>query len=106
DVQVRKSIDQIDCALGGIGVETIPKEGRRPTREDRGTRVAIAPGDGHPLLIEPSRQPIEPIRPIHIVLDVFLAGPNDLDRTVDLLGDFDSTRDAVAFQPTAKTTAD
>src|SRR5262249_9146619 len=52
DVQVRKSIDQIDRALGGVGIETIPKEGRRPSREDRGTREAMVPGDWHPVRVE------------------------------------------------------
>ena len=36
------------------------------------------------------------------MFEVILSGPNDLDRTVDLLGDFDSARDAVAFQPTER----
>ena len=52
DVQVRKRVDQIDCALGGVGVETIPKEGRSPSREDRGTREAMVPSDRHPVHIE------------------------------------------------------
>ncbi|MGY4325799.1 hypothetical protein ACVWWG_000213 [Bradyrhizobium sp. LB7.2] len=39
--------------------------------------------------IKSSRQPIEIIRPIHIVLDVFLAAPDHLNRPVDVLGDLD-----------------
>src|SRR5215472_6278531 len=52
DVQVRKRVDQIDCALGGVGVETIPKEGRSPSREDRGTREAMVPSDRHSVRVE------------------------------------------------------
>ena len=40
------------------------------------------------------------------MLNVFLTGPNDLDRAVDLLSDFDSAGDAVALQPTSEATAD
>src|SRR5262249_7007062 len=54
DVQVRKKIDQINCALGGVGVETIPKKGRGPSREDRGTREAMVPGDRHSVRVETS----------------------------------------------------
>src|SRR5215471_10226572 len=42
----------IDRALGSVGVETILKEGRRPSRDDRGAREAMIPGDRHPIRIE------------------------------------------------------
>jgi hypothetical protein len=40
------------------------------------------------------------------VLDVFLPGPDDLDRPVDMLRDLDGADGAVALEPPAKTTAD
>jgi hypothetical protein len=48
------------------------------------------------------RQTIEPIRPVHVVLDIFLARPHDLDRTIDMLGDLHR----VGFQPPAEAAAD
>ena len=69
-------------------------------------REAMVPGDRHSFLIETGGDPVEPIGPIHIVLDVFLPGPDDLDRPVDMLSDLDRADDAVALEPPAKTTAD
>ncbi len=40
------------------------------------------------------------------MLDVFLARPDDLDRTIDVFGDFDSASDAVDLQPPAEPAAD
>src|SRR6266446_2374901 len=106
DVHVREGIDQIDRALGGVGVETIVKEGRCPSRDDRGASEAMIPGDRHPIRIEASGYPVEPIRPVHVVLDVFLAGPDDFDRAVDMLGDFDRARDAIDLQAPTESTPD
>ena len=39
---------------------------------------------GIPFVIETGRHPVEEIGPVHVVLDIFLAGPDDLHRTVDL----------------------
>src|ERR1700758_3783954 len=52
-----------------------------------------------------SSRPAE-IRAIHIVLDVFLARPDDLDGAVNVFGDLNGASDAVDFQPTAKPAAD
>ena len=38
DVQVREGIDEIDRALGGVGVETVVEPRRQPSRDDRGAR--------------------------------------------------------------------
>ena len=40
------------------------------------------------------------------MLDIFLARPHHLDRTVDLLGDLDGASDIVGLQPPAKAAAD
>ena len=40
------------------------------------------------------------------MLDVFLPGPDDLDRRVDMLSDLDGADYVVALEPPAKTTAD
>src|SRR5208337_5557148 len=76
------------------------------SREDRGAREAMAPGDRLSLFVETSGDSVEPIGPVHVVLDVFLASPNDLHRTVHMHGDLDSAGDAINFEPTTKTAAD
>ena len=80
--------------------------GGQPSREDRGAREAIVPGDRHSFLVEAGGQPVEEIGPVHVVLDVLLARPHDLDGTVDLLGDLDGARDAIGLQPPAEPAAD
>ena len=66
----------------------------------------MIPGYGHSLLIEAGGHPVEPIGPIHVVLDIFLARPDDLDGTIDVLRDFNSASDAVYLQPSAESAAD
>jgi hypothetical protein len=36
---------------------------------------------------------------VHIVLDIFLAGPDNLYGTLDVLGDLDSANDTINLQP-------
>src|ERR1700730_15230586 len=57
-------------------------------------------------LIETGGNAVEEIRSVHVVLDVFLAGPHDLDGAVDMLSDLNGASDTVDLQPPAKATAD
>ena len=66
----------------------------------------MIPGDRHPIRIETGGHPVEPIRPVHIMLDVFLAGPHHFDRAVDMFGDFYRARDAIDLQAPAESTPD
>ena len=61
---------------------------------------------GIPFSSRPAEIRSNQIRPIHIVLDIFLTGPHDLDGTVDLFGDLNSASDAVDLQATAEAAAD
>ena len=61
---------------------------------------------GLPLLVEPGGNAVEPIRPVHVVLDVFLTRPHDLHGTIDMLGDLDGADRAVGLQPPAEAAAD
>src|SRR5712671_199141 len=106
DVHVRKRIGEIDCALCGIGIEAILEPWRKPSRNDRGAREAVVPGDWLSVLIETCGESVKPIGPVHVVLDIFLAGPHDLDGTVNLLRDLNCANDAVALQSPAKPAAD
>jgi len=44
----------------------------------------MRPGDGHPFCIEPCGDPVVVVRPVQIVLDVFLATPDYLHGTIPL----------------------
>ena len=60
---------------------------------------------GLPFRIEPGRQPVVVVRPVHVVLDVFLAAPDDLHRSIHLLRDLDGEDAAVDLQPSAEAAA-
>ena len=49
----------------------------------------VLPGDRLALLVESGGNAVEPVRPVGIVLDVFLTRPHDLHGAIDLFGDFD-----------------
>src|ERR1700719_2015548 len=66
----------------------------------------MVPGNRHSLLIETGRNSIEEIGPVHVVLDVFLARPDDFDGAVEMLRDVDGADDAVDLEPPAKAAAD
>ena len=66
----------------------------------------MVPRHGHSVGIQAGGDPVEEIGPVHVVLDVFLARPDDLDRTIDLLGDLDGANDAVDVEPPAESAAD
>jgi len=106
DMHVREGIDQIDRALGGVGIQTIFEHRRGPPRDDRRARKTVVPGERRSFLVETGRNSVEPIGPVHVVLDVFLARPDDFDGAVDMLGDLDGANDAVDLEPPPKAAAD
>ena len=61
---------------------------------------------GLPFASRPADNAVEPIGPVHVVLDVLLARPHDLHRTVDLHGDLNRAGDAVDLEPAAEAAAD
>jgi hypothetical protein len=66
----------------------------------------IVPGDRHAFLVETGGYPVEESGPVHVVLDIFLTGPHDLHRVVDLFGDLDGASDTIDLQPPAKAASD
>src|ERR1700754_5077077 len=65
----------------------------------------MRPGNRLAGRIKSGRQPIEIVRPIHIVLDVFLAAIDHLHWTIDVLGDLDGEDRAIGFQSSAEAPA-
>src|ERR1700682_1161708 len=66
----------------------------------------MVPGNRHSLVIETRGYPVEETGPVHVVLDIFLAGPDDLHRTLHLHGDLNSAGDAVDLEPATEAAAD
>src|SRR5258708_33741246 len=66
----------------------------------------MSPGNRQALVVEPGREGVREERPVHVVLDVFLAGPNHFYGPIDLFGDLHRAGDAIDFQPPPKTAAD
>ena len=62
----------------------------------------MVPRDRSSRLIETRRYPIVVVGSVYIVLDVLLAAPDDLDGTVDLLGNFDREKGTIWLKPTAE----
>src|SRR5207244_10621693 len=67
---------------------------------------AVAPSDGHSLRIEPGGHPVVEVRPVHVVLDIFLPAVNEFDGAIDALGDLDRANYAVDFEPSPESAAD
>src|SRR3981189_3548471 len=66
----------------------------------------MVPGDRRSFFIETGREPVEESWPVHVVLDVFFAGPHELDGTIDVLGDLDRANDAIDLEPPSEAAAE
>src|SRR6476646_8778274 len=105
-MEVRKIIDQIDRALRRIGIEAVLEPRRQPSRDNRRARKTIVPSRRLSIFAESSRDPVEPVWPVHVVLDVFLAGPHNLHRAIDLFGNLNGSDDAIDIKSSSEPAAD
>jgi hypothetical protein len=62
--------------------------------------------DRHALVVQPGRQAVQVIRTVHIVLDVFLARPDDLQRALGQFGEGHRLDHVVDFQPAPEAAAE
>ena len=65
----------------------------------------MAPGDRHALRVEARGEAVVVVRPVHVVLDVLLAAPHDLDRVFGLLGNQRCLDDEVELEPSPEAAA-
>src|SRR5438046_4566722 len=65
----------------------------------------MGPGDRLALGIEAGGDAVKVIRPVHVVLDVFLAAPEHLHRPGHLLGDLHRPGDEIHLEPPAEAAA-
>jgi hypothetical protein len=103
---VRERIGQLERAIDRVGVIAVLEYWRRPARDDRRPANPMAPCHRQALRVETSRHAIVESGTIHIVLNVLLPRPDDLDRTVDLLPDGRGLRDEIHLEPPAEAAAD
>ena len=106
DMHIRQSVLQVYCRLDSVAIQAVLEGRRKPPRKNGGASQPVRPRDGLSAGIEASRDAVIEIGPVHIVLDVFLATPNNLHRPSDLLGNLHRTGDAIDLEPPAETTAD
>jgi hypothetical protein len=106
DQHVRERIGRIDGTIDSFRVQPVLEYRWIPARHDRRAGDTVAPGNGHPLRIEPSGHPVVEVRAIHVVLDVFLARVHDLHRAVDLLCHLHRANDAVDLETPAEASAE
>ena len=59
----------------------------------------MRPDDGLAACVQSRREPVVMIGPVHVVLNVLLAAPNDLHRPFHLLRDLDHEHGAVDIEP-------
>ena len=98
-------VDQLHRPVHRIGIEPVLERGRRPAGEERRTDDPVGPGDRLAPRIQSRGDPVVVVGPVDVVLDIFLAGPDDLDRPLDLLGDADGLGHVVMLEPPAEPAA-
>src|ERR1700738_549633 len=65
----------------------------------------MGPGNRPTRSIETGGYPVDKVRPIHVMLDIFLAGPDDLNRSVHVHRDLNRAGDAINLESATKAAA-
>src|ERR1043166_3038127 len=102
DPDVRDVVEQLHRPVQRISVEAVVDRGGCPAGENGDAYDPVAPGGQLAAGVEAGGDPVEVIRTIDIMLNIFLAGPDDLDWALDLLGDTDGLGDVVMLQAPAE----
>src|SRR5215470_9205520 len=92
-------------ALHRIRIDAVLDPGRVVALDDGRARDAMRPGDRLALRVHARAESIVVIRPIHVVLDVFLARPDDLDGPLHLLRDLNGPHGTVELEAAAESAA-
>src|ERR1041385_226579 len=102
DPDVRDVVEQLHRPVQRISIEAVLERGRCPAGENGDAYDPVVPGDQFAAGIEAGGDPVEVVGAIDIMLNIFLAGPDDLDWALDLLGDTDGLGDVVMLQAPAE----
>ena len=98
DADGRDVVEQLHRPVHRIPIQPVLESGRCPAGENGDPDDPVAPAHQLAAGIQPGGDPVVVVGAIHIVLDIFLAGPDDLDGALDLLGDTDRLGDVVVLQ--------
>ena len=88
----------MDRPVQRIAVEPVLERGRRPARQDRRAHEPLRPRDRPATGVEASGHAIVVVRAEHVMLHIFLAGPDDFHRPLDLFRDAHGLGDVVVFE--------
>src|SRR5207302_8757143 len=97
--------DQLVEADGPHDSQRLGEQLARDPRHDRRAGDAMGPGDRPAALVQAGGDAVVVVRPVHIVLDVFLAGPYDFHGPRDLHGDPYRPADEVHLEPSPEAAA-
>src|SRR5262245_27139336 len=92
-------------ALHRIRIDAVLDPDRAVALDDGRTGDAMRPGDRLALRVHARAEAIVVIRPIHVVLDVFLSRPDHLDRPGHVLRDLNGTDAAIVLEAPAEPAA-
>ena len=93
-------------ALDRVGIDAVLDPRRVVARDDRRAGDAMRPGHRLALRVHSCAQAVVVVRPIHVVLDVFLARPDHLDRSAHVLRDLDGAHGTVELEAAAESAAE
>ena len=105
DVHGAELVGLILRAVDRVGIDAVLDPGRAVARDDGRARDAVRPGHRLALRVHARADAVVVIRPVHVVLDVFLARPDHLDRPAHLLRDLDRAHGAVVLEAPAEPAA-
>src|SRR5258708_17552500 len=106
DPNIAQAIRQVCGALDSVAVDTVLQGGRSKASHDRRARDPMRPGNRLAVGVECRADAVVVVRAIHVVLNVFFARPDDLDRAADLLCHLNGTDDPVVLEATTETAAE
>src|SRR3984957_4595419 len=105
DVQVGDVVGDVDRAIDAVDVDAILEPRRKPARHDRRAADLVLPADDF-AVGQGRGDGVAIDRTKNIMLDVFFAGPHDLDGAIDLLGYAHGRDHHVGLELAAKTAAE
>ena len=104
DLDRRNVVEQLDGPVHRVDIDPILEDGWQITGDDRRTDDSVGPGHRHAPQTQAGREPVVVVRAIDVVLDIFFAGPYDLDRRIHLLRDAHGLGHVVHLEPASETT--
>ena len=106
DMDRAELVGLIRRALDRVRIDAVLDPGRAVARDDGRAGDAMRPGHGLALRVHARADAVVVIRPVHVVLDVFLARPDHLHRPAHVLRDLHGAHGAVELEAAAESAAE